>query len=170
MNPIESIEYKQHRINIYYDKDPINPRKEYDNLSIILYKKGTRYKLGDKEATPEEMEELYNDHKNISLPVYAYIHSGIAINTVGYGCPWDSGQSGIAYVPIEKAKECWPEASYDELKSNTEKAIKIEVETYSKYLSNECYYYETTKNNELVDSCSGYYSIEECIEAAKENV
>lgn len=43
----------------------------------------------------------------VMLPVYLMDHSGLSVNTVGFGCPWDSGQVGMIYCPLETARRYW---------------------------------------------------------------
>ena len=42
MNLYEQIDYKDYHINIYYDDDPLDPRKDFDNLGT-LYTAHRRY-------------------------------------------------------------------------------------------------------------------------------
>ena len=87
-------------VDIMQDNFPSSPR-DNDNLGTILYC-SSRYVLGDKCVSQEELIETLIRKDIISLPVYSYIHGGITINTTGFSCSWDSGQCGIIY--IEKSK------------------------------------------------------------------
>ncbi len=99
------------------------------------------------------------------LPIYMYEHSGIALNTTGFSCNWDSGQLGFIYVTKEKVRECF------KVKKVTKKILKLveenlisEIETYSKYINGEGYYWATyNEDNEIEDSCGGYYSEEDAL-------
>ena len=103
---IEEIKVGKLKVEIEYDNDPENPRTEWDNLGTITCSPRSREYLGEKNMDVEEMEEIFNNKKEyISLPVYAYIHSGTCLNTTGFSCPWDSGQSGIIYVSHAKIRE-----------------------------------------------------------------
>ena len=104
---LKKFEHAGKTVRIVSDDDPLNPRTDWDNLGTITYREGSRYILGDKATTTEEMEEIAARRDVICLPVYAYIHSGIALNTTGFHCPWDSGQSGIIYVEREKVRKEW---------------------------------------------------------------
>lgn len=187
MESIETINYKGYSINIAYDTDAMNPRKEFDNLGTILTQH-RRYRLGDEQTpelcesmaeiiglTPEQYNRLYDTQNGyntifnilltrmrgsyIVLPVYLYDHSGLTINTTGFTCPWDSGLIGIIYVSKERAR-----AEYSVKRitrkwvNRIEDYLRGEIETYNDYLTGNVYYY-TIENpvGEEIDSCGGFY-------------
>ncbi|WP_417280557.1 DUF6915 family protein [Celeribacter sp.] len=39
------------------------------------------------------------------LTVFFYNHFGFAMNTIGFHCPWDSGQVGYVYVTLEAVRK-----------------------------------------------------------------
>jgi len=155
-------------IKILHDDDPSSPR-EFENLGEILYT-STRCKLGDRFVTPDEIERIAKDKDNIVLDVYAYIHSGIVLSTSEFSCPWDSGRCGIIYVPKAKVREEWKvKRITKKLMDTVLSGLKSEIDTYSKYLGGEMYgYVVENEAGEHVDSCFGFYSIEEAEESAKE--
>lgn len=56
---IDTIEYRDHKIEIHSDLDPMNPRTEYDNVGV-MFCKYRRYTLGDKDAKdPFESINIY---------------------------------------------------------------------------------------------------------------
>jgi hypothetical protein len=164
---------KTYRYEIEQDQDPTSPF-EWDNLGTIAYKKGSRYTLGNEALTREEMDTLAKREDVIILPVYAYIHSGIALNTTGFSCPWDSGQSGFIYVEKEKVKKEWKVSRVSaKLRNKVEEVLRGEVETFNQYLSGDVYGYRVFEKDESgeeteVDSCWGYYGEEYCKQAAEE--
>jgi len=104
--PIESIDYKGHRIQIHYDEDGPNPRTEFDNIThMICFHK--RYNLGDKHDYKnwhefwdwrlEQRDNLWCQN------LYLYDHSGLSISMTPFSCQWDSGHVGFIY--IEKSDE-----------------------------------------------------------------
>ena len=148
-------------VHIYQDSDPSSPR-ENDNLGTILYMKGSKYILGDKDVMQEEMDRIMRGPNYIKLPVFAYIHGGVALSTVQSGCfsdPWDAGRSGLIYVSKEDARKNFM------VKRLTAKHIESiyktlagEIETFSKYLNGEVYGYDLLdKDGESIDSCWGFY-------------
>lgn len=159
------IEYK-----IVQDMDPINPR-EFDNLGtmVCFYKK---YQIGDRYGTKEEYENIVSSSEEyIHLPIYAYIHSGITINTYGFSCPWDSGMIGFIYVEKEKALKIHKKPNFDNEWKAEVKAILIEeIQTYDKYLNGQVFGYEIKDGNEIIDSCYGFYSEEDAESEAKNSI
>lgn len=171
-NIIESREIKGHRVQVVPDYDAENPREVFDQLGTILYLKSSRYTLGDEGVTIGEIEETASRDDVYYLPVFAYIHSGIVLNTGGFGDPWDSGQSGIIYV--EKAKV---NAEYEGMAYTDEdilKRLSAEVEEYSAYLSGCVYGFQVLAScdkcghDEVSDSGYGFYSVEDAFTAAEE--
>ena len=81
-----------------------NPR-EWENLSKMVCFHG-RYNLGDKTIYSQrdvnswaELEKLICKTEDVLHiePLYLYDHSGLAISTKPFSCPWDSGQIGVIY-------------------------------------------------------------------------
>ncbi len=114
--------YKDHSIKIFYDPDAESPR-DWDNLGTLICGH-SRYTLGDKHSFSGGREFLLdlcnlNDDCDLDvdqlakraekiaiiLPVFLYDHSGLAMNTKGFHCPWDSGQVGFIYVSLKAIRE-----------------------------------------------------------------
>jgi hypothetical protein len=159
--------YRGYRIVIDYDSDPMNPRKEDDNVgTMICFHR--KYNLGDEHnysnpqdvvlaLTGKDEDELGrnpNDdlgdgskYRLIWEPLYLYDHSGITMSTSPFSCPWDSGQVGIIYATYDRIQlhhrtlfeENWTPPP-DVLKTY-EEILKAEVETYDQYLRGEIYGY-----------------------------
>lgn len=148
-------------LNIVTDNCPESPRDGI-NLGTIYYS-SSHYTLGDKCVSKDHINDLMNDKNVVYLPVFAYIHSGILLNTSGFSCPWDSGMSGIIAVTKNEIRTQFNVKRIT--KSILDKVLtclKGEVETYSKYLNGEVYGYEIlNEKNEVVDSCFGFYSEED---------
>ena len=69
-----------------------------------------------------------------NLELYLCDHSGLSMNTSGFGCRWDSGTVGVIYMPYKTYME--------EFGGDFDKAInclKAEVATYDTYLSGDVY-------------------------------
>ena len=108
MLPVATHTYKNHRIALYADDSPESPR-DWDTLgTLVCWHR--RYRLGD--ALPEALRSSRPHHHDadsldrfqawmhqqrrmlLILPVYLYDHSGLALATTPFSCPWDSGQVG----------------------------------------------------------------------------
>jgi hypothetical protein len=121
--------YRGFKIQIIPDDDPLNPRKEYDNVGkMVCWHR--RYDLGDEQPkrSPEEyLMELAQAAVSPSYPeallernldgilkrhyvileLYLYDHSGITMSCSPFSCPWDSGQVGFIYCDLKTALKEW---------------------------------------------------------------
>lgn len=106
------------------------------------------------------------DKYAFTLPLYLLDHSGITMNTTGFGyCDpglWDSGQVGIIYVLKSDIRKEWKVKRIGKkLKETVLKNLRSEVKTYDQYLTGDIYGYQVKdKAGEDVDSCWGYYGHE----------
>lgn len=160
----EVIEYKGHKIKVYYDEDPLNPREDFDNFgNMVCYH--NRYTLGDQMANENfpEPEDFIAWRKSqgkevISLPIYMYDHSGICLSTGGFSCPWDSGQVGWIYITRKEAREKMMVSRITKKQeANILKWLQGEVEEYSSYLEGQVYFYNACdENDDSIESCGGY--------------
>jgi hypothetical protein len=168
MDPIETFEHAGRKIKIFIDDNPESPR-EWDNLGTILYRGSARIHIGDQGVEPEEIDQTYNRKDVVALPVYAYVHSGTCLNTTGFSCPWDSGQSGIIFVTHEKIKKEYGRKRITRaLIKKVEAVLRQEVETYSQYLGGEVYGYVVEDGDgEHIDSLWGMYGLDYCREEAR---
>lgn len=153
---------------VVHDPDPSNPRKEFDQLGTMLYS-SSRYLLGDEQVEADRIKEVMEDDSMIGLWVYAYIHSGIVLNTSPFSCPWDSGKSGCIFVSKEKVLKEWNRKRMSpKLLKQVLSCLEAEVKVFSAYLSGEVYGWqiEDEEGNHL-DSCYGYYSYQDAEDDAK---
>ena len=174
-DPVYEEAYHGHTIKIFQDLDPETPR-EWSNLgTLICWHR--RYRLGDSHQfdSPEaflrdlagvsdqsdlSMEQLREraERKAIILPVFLYDHSGLAMNTIGFHCPWDSGQVGFVYVTLEAV---WQEFGLKRVtKALREKAadiLRLEIVSYDAYLGGRVYGYVIERDGEEVDACWGFF-------------
>lgn len=176
MEPIETMEYKGHTIELHYDTDPVSPR-EWDNLGTMACFH-RRYNLGDHGhgLNPSNfsgwgaMERwLRNRGAAVILPIYMYDHSGITISTSPFSCPWDSGRLGLIYVNKEKLrKEYGVSRITEKIREKAAKVLQNEVEIYDNYIRGNIYGFITKDaNGEVVDSCWGYDDEDYCISEAQ---
>lgn len=119
---------------------------------------------GNRKIVEDDWSEILKervDKTHIILPVYKYEHSGVAYNTGGFSCPWDSGQAGFIYCSIKKAKEeyGWKRINKDRV-SKIEESLRSEIETFSNWANGSVYGYiiEDEGGEEIDDgSCWGFY-------------
>jgi len=149
---------------LHYDSDPINPSDDYWDIEHITYLKSSPYTLGNDAVSRDEMDDIAEKIRSgeyVGLPVYAYVHSGITIRTGAFGDPWDSGQSGFAYLTKEDIER--------EGISDPAKYIEGFVETFDQYLRGDVYGYEILVDDEEVDSCWGLFGLDYAIKKMGED-
>lgn len=189
--PIEKIDYKGYRIEIFRDLNPPNPRND-DNLGTMACFH-RRYVLGDKHSlNVEELKAIIGRKDVISLPLFLYDHSRIAISTrswVGraHHAEWDSGQVGYIYVDEARVRSEYQlyDPSKKIHKDVIDKVLHIlesEVQEYNLYLTGQCYGYVVSraetcsacKHTEDIhlDSCWGFFEedLDNIVKEAKSEV
>jgi hypothetical protein len=157
--------YKGYLIEIHYDTDASNPRKEFDNVATMVCWH-RRYDLGDDQPAqcgsdylkmladdavgfkcdlddvPEKHIQAVLEKHYFILPLYLYDHSGISISTGAFSCPWDSGQVGFIYVTKEKARKEWGPPKEGETEEQwATRYLEGEVEEYDQYLTGDVHGY-----------------------------
>jgi hypothetical protein len=167
-------------IEIIQDDYTDGPR-EWDNLGKMICFH-SRYNLGDKHdyqfydynSYDEQRKDIEKTENTcVILPLYLYDHSGITISTSPFGCNWDSGQVGWIIVSKENVrKEFGVKRITKEIIEKVTNILEGEVKTYDQYLTGDVYGYRVSKvtecelgheHKEEVDSCWGYYGVEECM-------
>jgi hypothetical protein len=142
------------KVTIDWDNDTESPR-EWCNLGVlgIVDKHGSL--IGDKGADPRDIP---SDAVHI-LPVYKYEHGGVAYNTGGFSCPWDSGQVGYIWTTESGIRDC-----YGSTPPSDEKilqSLRDEVEVFSQWANGDILRFtihEQDENGEwfYVESCGGF--------------
>ncbi|MBE3585396.1 MAG: hypothetical protein IMW94_04390 [Thermoanaerobacter sp.] len=111
-----------------------------------------------ERMTPEQRERVVRENA-IILPLYLYDHSGLAMNTTGFSCPWDSGQVGWIYVTKEKVREWFGVKRVTrKVRDRAVAVLEAEVKEYSQWLKGDTYGYilEDAEGN-VIDSCWGFF-------------
>lgn len=183
-DPIKTVETDKLIIEIYPDDMADNPRTEWDNLGHMACFHG-RYDLGDKHifcnevnpfATEDDSTIYYEDDPQglldfiarkdvISLPLYLYDHSMLALSTRSWigraqHAEWDSGLIGFIYVTKEDLlKEYgWKRLTPGRV-DKIKRYLEGEVKSYGYYLSGYVFGYKAIcKQCEAeIDSCWGFF-------------
>lgn len=146
---------------VVQDLDPYSPR-ENECFGTIAYV-SNRYTLGDHKVSHQELEDIMSDDNNIGLNVYAYIHGGITMNTTGFSCSWDSGQSGYIYVSKEDICGLFGVKSLtNEHVERAKNILKAEIEEFDHYLNGEMYgYIISDDDGNVLESCYGFFGRED---------
>ena len=160
--------YEDENFKLVIRRDELadNPRVCFDNFGHMVCFHN-KYCLGDRHdfSSPKEFIKTITDKNSIILPLYLYDHSGITISTAPFSCPWDSGQIGWIYITKEKAKEIYGVKEITKkIKEKIIDDLKLEVEVYNMYLTNEVYCYKLYKkegeNLIEIDDCGGFYGFD----------
>lgn len=108
----------------------------------------------------------------VILPLYLYDHSGITMSTSQFSCPWDSGQVGFIYCPLDKAiawyglpaGSTWdtPVVAYGEsaatLRDRVTETLISEVGLYDSFLTGDVVSFDALdESGEILNSVGGYY-------------
>jgi len=181
-NDYETYHYRGCKIRVVQDEDAESPR-EWDNAGTMACWH-RRYNLGDVQPSerawdyrlglarevvstkyPEALliknrDSILVKHYVI-LPLYLYDHSGITMSTRPFSCPWDSGQVGIIYISMEKARQEW-KGTDKEVRAKALDCLLDEVKTYDQFLTGDVYGYITeAPNGKEISSCFGYFGSDE---------
>lgn len=143
-------------VRYYLDEGCPSPMEGFDDEVKITYKKGSRHILGTTQVDDEEDEALRADlrrGKLIGLPVYAYIHSGVALRAASgnvFADEWDSGRSGLVYCSREYARKEWGGGKRLSAKAAdlTLQVLRTTVEEFGAWVNGECYRYEVARLDE----------------------
>lgn len=157
------------------DDMPLNPRENDCNYCTICYVRNrylgsSKYDNDRDFADSDDLNDYLaglNDRRAefVSVPLYAYVHSGITISTGSFGDPWDSGCFGIAICTKEQVINAF--GNDIDWQRHAKDIIEGEIETYDKFLTGGTYVYSTylyhkeTKSWTLEDTCGGFYSNDE---------
>jgi len=125
-----------------------------------------RMKYWDRECAEEQYQKAVEqilEREIIMLPLYLYDHSGVTMSTKPFSCPWDSGQIGYIYVTLEDVRREWScKRVSAKRRVQAEQRLVAEVEVYNGYLRGDVYGYTILdENDHVVDSCWGFYGLDE---------
>jgi len=117
-------------------------------------------------SNPDKLNRVLESHY-LMLPLYLYDHSGITMRCSAFSCPWDSGQVGFIFVSKADARKEFGRLTKATV-ARIEQSLRGEVETYAQYLEGDVYGYEVEDSDgETLDSCWGFYGIEDCLSEAR---
>jgi len=164
---IETIEYRGHTIDMYYDHDPMQP-DDWGNDDCFLVYDHRQFYVERKGFDPQDIVDHIQETRRwfydgyYVFPVYAYIHSGVTLSmgrsSYPFTCPWDTSFRGFALV---KRMKGW---SYS--KKQAEKIAESVVQEWDHYCTGQVYGYSVDDGEG--DSCWGYYGPEGYKDAVSE--
>jgi hypothetical protein len=164
---------KNYILEVNYDADISDSPRSWDPVgTLFMLGKFGKYTNLNEETEMDDYSELDDRDDIVVLPIYKYEHSGIALNTTGFSCPWDSCKVGYIYTTKENYKSHYRKDATDE---EIKKCLTREITQLHKYISGEVYRFELKSisfvvidgkefnNEETEDQCSGFYDIEDII-------
>lgn len=155
----KTLQNEHYKLEIHYDEDPISPDYWEDDHRFIVYdhRSFTVQKQGFDPAKIHQWDNGRGTYKGYFVfPVYAYIHSGVALSlgrdSYPFTCQWDVSFKGFALVKREKG-------TYSR-EAALPKAQGV-VDMWNEYLSGEYYGYKFFGKDEggdweEQDSCWGF--------------
>ena len=170
----KTVEETKPMLVIEYDEGAFSPRGD-SNLGYFITQ-DRKYHSPDKEETLQSIiketgDIANNQNEHIKLikkqakennynilavyPVVKYEHSNISYS-LGTMHGFDCSNNGFYIITKESAK------GIGITKKDFKKVISQELETYTKYANGEVYGFTLyDKNGEFVDSCWGFYNIDD---------
>ena len=142
--------------------------EEFGMLGKIYYLTKSRYRLGTVPVSSEKMDEIslkVEQGELFGLPVYAYVHSGVALSTTPFSCDFDSGLSGFIACSREEAYEWYSGEMSDEM---IYEILRSELEEFSKFLAGDVYVIKILVDGEEKDVVGGHYGFDYAVSCAKE--
>jgi hypothetical protein len=169
MEAVESKRIGKYLIKVVQDEQPDSP-DEWGNEDAFIVYDHRQFSVTRKGFDPREIFEHIERTKKYFydgyhvFPLYAYIHSGVALSVGDHNFPdarWDVSMTG--WVLVQKTKGwTWRRAKALEV-------AKAITEEWNQYLSGDVYGYkvydmgdaeadeEDEDEGTMVDSCWGYY-------------
>lgn len=79
------------------------------------------------------------------------------MNTIGFHCPWDSGQVGFVYIALEVVREEFGAKRVTRaLREKAEDILRGEIVSYDAHLGGRVYGYVIERDGEEADACWGF--------------
>lgn len=166
-------------VRIDHDDNPGNPREDFDEASKLALSH-KRYDLADEVGVPwdsftshQEVIDFLNERfpGGVIVPVWGYDHSGLALSAgdrIGqFADQWDSGQLGYAVIDAATLESEWT-GTDEERRQKAVECIQAELQSYQAYLNGYVYTYAVENaRGDVVDSCGGFYDIDDAMQEAK---
>lgn len=156
-------------LEVYYDDSSENPRN-WDNLGKMVCFHD-KYDLGDKCSNDykgfsnwTEVEAAIRRDYDIGviMPLYLYDHTGLAISTAPFHCPWDTRRIGFIFTTKEDIrKEYGCKYVTKKYRERAKEVLLGELKNYEAYVNGDVFgFILKDKEGEIIDSCSGFYGLD----------
>ena len=174
--PVEEYEHQNVTVRIHQDRDPLNPRIEFDTLGRIIGWRHPRYCLGEEQLSvdtrPSEeiVAELreYGDARVI-LPIHFHDQEG-DLTTSEPDTEAFENCDGVIYVTAAALRKSYGlKRLSKQAIDNATACLKAEIAEYSAYLSGRVFGFVIEHDGEHLDSCWGFYGLDYCEARAEES-
>ena len=159
----------KYELKIKQDSYPESPR-EWSNLGSFYTTKNNRYISREIEIYDYERDEDFEFGSDadsdierlsklgyIAIPVSIYDHSSWTVFS-GVANGWDSGCIGFYVVSREKIREDFGcKRISKKLLTRVKNIMEGEIKTFDRYIQGDVWGFKITKDDELLDSCWGFY-------------
>ncbi len=132
-----------HRLRIFYDESPDDPR-EHENLLGTMVGWHPRYTIGDAHsyACPADFLEDVPADTVVRLPVFLLEHGAVRLSTGSFRDPWDSGQVGWIFVTLAKVCDTYGVVEFTpEIRARAARDLRQEVTEFGHYLNGDVFGY-----------------------------
>lgn len=153
---------KRFRATIEQDANPFNIREECEHLFEIYHKPNRYFNFSDVSNLPDNFDsETY-----LIFPLFAYVHSGVSFSlsnkTYPFNDAWDAGLTGYMFASLSSIKK--EGLTIEQAAKNA----NAEIFELNQYCNGEvfCFTIIDTEDDEIVDSCGGFYGIDSVQEEA----
>lgn len=176
---IESHIYNGYTIEIVQDDDSESPWEWEDITNFVSFHRGmdnqgnfdpSKFNTNNFNS-PDLFEQALIEYGYITQRMYLYNHSGWAVSSTPFSCKWDSGLAGILFIDRQTAiKEWGNKICTNKVRQKATEYMVGHIETLNQYYQGEVYGYHIYHPANLdysLESCSGYYDINDCIAEAK---
>ena len=179
---IETITYRNHKINIMRDDSPTDPANDWEQMGV-MWCDHSRYDLGHNKAQAILLSYCYRhdavfmrlcDSREVEkadivkslkklncviLTLYLLDHSGLSMSTSAFSCPWDSGAVGLIVATPQTIRERYGIKNITKKRRTQAIASLIsQVQQYDDYLMGNVYVFDVVDSvGDVVDSCCGFY-------------
>ena len=181
---IETVEYRNHKINISQDECPGNPCNDWEQMGV-MWCEHSRYDLGHNKAQATllnycylhdpvfmrlcdsrevEKADIVKSLKKLNcviLPLYLLDHSGLSMSTSAFSYPWDSGAVGLMVATPQTIRECFGIKNITKKRrAQVIKSLIAQAEEYDNYLTGNVYGFDIVDAagvGDIVGSCYGFY-------------
>jgi hypothetical protein len=161
MKPYETFTHAGYRISIHQDTDAQAP--ENDDEVFIVTTRNRHFQVDQPGFELDDIRDGKHNRKYHVFPLYAYIHSGVALslgNAGQFSDPWDAGQIGYVLAAKSSFRVKPRTRKCKVIASSAEDVGRGTVESWNQYLSGDVWgYVIEDSDGDHVDSCWGFYGL-----------